>query len=812
MPDCLIESLHAGMNLRDGPAGMKPGETGVSVGCDFSKLGQVTPMQEGLLTWTLNATVVDAKIAYIGQTQYLFTTHSDGLRVTYADASAYFESYVLDADFTGSFCVLPVNDEYFVLSNRTISRKWKPGWNSAYQWGLNTPSTPTAAGGASSTKVISDFESLGSWVQAGGGAAGALAADLTVYTEGTQSMKLTCSANTVCTGTLASAMDLSTISADEGIGANALIGIDYYAYDLRYVRRITFKLSCAADAGFDKDYFVYTVDLPELQHTATIQNQYATAIDNAVLPVTAGSPYQNTEFTSGGMPAPAYVKTISPDGREMVYLKIPRDRMPGSGETYEITYDYVPINVPEQVTNVKSESTSWTQLKVPANLWQRVGNTSGRGWSTITALKIEIEAQTDTANVSFDNWRIIRGQAVGTYYFAVAYENEFGNYGPYSDFSTAIETTGDSIVLSGLTPDSDPQTTKRRVVVIGGSLTDFMVFNIDDNTSLTYTYDLDDSELVEVETRFYNRPPPACTDMIESHGRIFLVGVKDYANRMCYCEELNFEAFPYANYHSVDEGEELVQIAKMGDYLTVRGKNREYYYLLTASDPASWSRRPGSRHGAVTQKLLLELSGSRHVYSSGGGLYLSSLGGEDGFFLEKINPIIASFTAVKGAMAGNKAYLTFTDSDGVSRVLRIDFTHGYPLAHYVENSAPAAIFADQVLKKVYYTSGASVYEFDAGASPLATQINFYVHCNSRKLKDFSLLYYELASGPLTLTLEADRTAVSGSISLATAEGDSYPQSMPEGLQARYLKMTLVGTTQDFTIYLPWQMEVADIAA
>lgn len=812
---CLIETLHGGLNLRDAPIAFKDGELSDDLGCEFGVLGQVTPMREGLLTWTLVATIVDAKIAYVAQTAYLFTTHSDGLRVTSVE-SGYVATTVIDASFTGTFCVLPINDEYFVLSNGTESIKWKPTWSAAYQWGLNTPPAPTSAKSSASSKTIDDFEDLTYWVQAGGGGSGALAADLTVYTEGTQSMKLTCSENTICTGTFDTTLDLTEVSAGVGIGNNAYIGIDYYAYDLRYVKRITLKMSCAADAGFDKDYFVYAIPLDQAENQAILKNTYGQAslqlhsffdayYDS--LPVYSSADIQRGPNVSTS--PQSYQTVTTSDGRTIRLVTI--QRVTSTPDEPGTVIDYYTVKAPEEATQAKTETGSWTQLKIPVELWQRVGATSGRGWDTITALRIELEAQTSTANVSFDNWRLVRGQTVGTYYFAVAYENELGNYGPYSDFSEAIETAGEAITISGLTPDTDSQTTARRLLVMGGSLTDFFVVTIDDNTSTTYEYDLDDTSLTEIETRFNNRPPPACLDMVESHGRIFLVGVENYPHHMAYSDELFFEAFPYVNYQKIAGGEDLYQIAKLGDYVAVRGKHREHLFLLTSGDPSTWSHRPGAREGAVTQRLLLELEGSQQVYASKKGLYTSSLGGGDGFFLEKVNNAIDDMDDVIGAMAGKKAYLYF-QKDGTNKVMRIDFTHGYPLAHFVEDMAPSAIFADKILGKVYYTSGANIYEFDAGSDPLPTKLVIPLYCKTKQVKDWVRLVYQLDDGPLTLTMEKDGTAVSSSISLADAVGEADQQSLPLGTSARLLELTLQSTTQDFTLTLPWEIVETPIAS
>ena len=111
MAQFLIDDLSQGMNLRDPAAVVSPGETGLSMGCDFSVPGQIRPMHDGLLTDTMDAAIIDAHIVYLNEVKYLFTTHSDGLRVN---------NVLIDATFTGLFKVLDVNDEYVVLANATL--------------------------------------------------------------------------------------------------------------------------------------------------------------------------------------------------------------------------------------------------------------------------------------------------------------------------------------------------------------------------------------------------------------------------------------------------------------------------------------------------------------------------------------------------------------------------------------------------------------------------------------------------------------------------------------------------------------------
>ena len=248
MAQFLIEDLHQGMNLRDPAAVVSPGETGLSMGCDFSVPGEIRPMHDGLLTDTMDEDIQDAHIVYIDTVKYLFTTHADGLRVN---------NVLIDATFTGHFKVLDVNDEYVVLANATLNKKWKPGWATTYDWGLNTPPLPTLTIGPHSTKTIDDFEDLTDW----GVTACAKAADTTDFKDGTQSMKLTVAAGATGIAKRAIALDLSNFTIPGDTGETVFMALSYYSADLAAVNAIRIKLSCAADGGFNKDYFQMAVTL-----------------------------------------------------------------------------------------------------------------------------------------------------------------------------------------------------------------------------------------------------------------------------------------------------------------------------------------------------------------------------------------------------------------------------------------------------------------------------------------------------------------------------------------------------------------------
>lgn len=809
----IIDDIHNGMNLRDDPLYAEKGDTGIAVGCDFSVKGQVRPMREGLQVLEYTTDIVCAQSVYIGSTKYYFTTHITGLYVRSTSPTA----TLIDSNFFGNFKALVINNEYVVFMNSSYCRKWKPGWTTTYQWGLNTPPAPTVAAGTTASKTIDEFGSLGSWTTTGGGSGAALAADTTDFLSGTQSMKLTCDAGYTLKAGVAKATNLSYVTTAGDATDKSYITLAYYTANLTNVQSIRIMLSCESGAGFTKDFYEYRIVLGGYVYATLAMGKGEST------PIVDSDTTSYKLNRSGGVvreeydPVKKVIRTYTQgtDTTAPVYWDSELGYTFGpsvTGIDYggEVVSDK-PITIKQyQVSaderRIYTASGSWTYLKIPKADFIRQGATTGRDWATITAVRIELEAIGGQAIVSFDDWYLKgTGNLWGYYRVAVAYQNDLGNYGPYSEFSDEVQLTAQALSISGLTADTDGQTTARRIAVLGGSIAQPMVCVLENNTATTLTLNEPESSLQEIEAYFNNKPPQPGADMVQAFGRVFIVAPSGYDNRISYSEAGYYEAFPLKNYKLAQEGEQLKQVAVLNDNVVARGHDREYALQFLGSGHTTWRLVHGAREGAATSRMFLDL-GKAHVYAAPKMFYMSGPGAE-GEYLPKIGNIVSSFAGAIGASAGEKAYVYFQDTDGNHRVMRIDYRLGKPLAHYVADFQPTSIFADTIESEVYYSYGASIYKFDAGTGPLPTSLTIlHQYGGNRKQKTFGpLMSYELDNGPLSMTFRIDRVAVTGTYSLPTAITPAEPVSLPQML-GRGIEITLSSTSEDYTLHLPIEIE------
>ena len=801
----VIDNLHNGMNFRDSDLYAEVGDTGVTVGCDFSTPGIVKPLRSGLAVLNYDTNIVCAQSCYIGNTKYTFTTHSDGLYVR----ESYGQPQKIDDNFAGIFKALVINNSYVVLMNAARCRKWKPGWQKTYMWGLNTPPKPVVTAAQLESKTIDEFESIASWSRTGGGSGGGIALDTVRYLSGSGSMRVTCDSGQTIKVARTANLNLTKINSPGDITDKSSIWLSYYTDDLSKVQSIRLLFSCSPGGGFDKDFYEYRIVLGGYVYaTLAIGRGEATPIVGADVPS-----YKLNQ--QGGLvreeydPAKQVIKTYTQfvdtmdqgeDGQTVSNLfgQVITEK-PVTIAQYQVGFD---------VRRVYTASGAWTNLKIPLKDFIRNGKTPGLGWSTITGIRIEVEAINGQAIVNFDDLYLKgSGHLWGYYRVAVAYQNELGNYGKYSEFSNEVLLEGQGLSITSLPIDSDDQTVARRLVILGGSLAQPMVYVVNNNTDSSFVFDEPESSLQEVETYFNNRPPQAGADMVVAFGRVFIVAPGKYGNRLAYSEAMHYEGFPLKNYKSVSEGEQLKQVAVLDDNIVVRGYDREYILQFLSPDHVHWRFVAGSREGAVTNRVLLDL-GKAHVYAAPKKFYMSGAGVE-GEYLPKITPAVQSFATAIGALAGDKAYVYFKDRDNFDRVMRIDYSSGKPVAHYVGSFKPTSIFADPVESAVYYSLGTRIYKFEASDIYLPVSLMTLLQFGkTTRLKAFGpLMEYGLTGVDLNVRFNIDKSFLSGLYTMPARSDPSDPVSVPHMI-GRGIGLQITSAGGYFELSLPIEIDAA----
>ena len=789
MGKIVLTSLHSGMDLKDTGLDVPEGFTGQSVGLDFGDPGIITPMSVDALVQQFATgvpNIIDAHVAYVLGVKYSFTTHSDGLRVTVGNTVS-----LIDSAFTGYFKCLAINDQFFVFSNGTLQKKWFPGgsvlnpvtgvyqtypaWTTTDQWGVNTPPAPSLSLAALTTQVIDGFDSLTGWTCTGGTATN----DTVNYNSSPGSINLAAAAGGIVKLTKLKSLNLSCFVTPGDLGTG-FISVWFLATDLTAVTSLHLLFDCSPSANFTTDW--YQADIT-INNVATQTLTYAAG---GTVPLPSG--FSSIQATASGQTPPAAYDAST---QQLDVFGIPKSSTKKQDVVKYQTFGLsdAPIEFSQVIVTKKNKrqttttSGIWMEFQFQMSEFTRSGVNENYDWSTISAIQIKYDAGPKAGSVNVDSLMLSGGgYPFGNYWFAVSYEDIFGNYGPYSEFAGPVDSTGQQIVISGLTPDTDTNTVARRLAVIGGSMTDPMVFFIGDNTSTSYTYNLEDTALTTIETNFNEDPPGPCMDMIWAYSRVWMV----YQDGMYYSDLGFYEGFPAANFISLPT-ETLNQIALLqNQYIALRG-NAETLVQVLSSDPTTWAIMPGAREGSASSRFMIDLGGGQHAWITNSVDLTNGVPNymfwqtADSEYLPQIGWAISGATQIFGAQASEFVYMFYTDTSGVPWVLRIDYRQGDPIPHYVSSMTPACIFADPVLKRVYYALGNKIYQFAAAAGPVATSLTIPEQfAKSSKQKSFNAANYDLQNGPLNMQVIRQRQLLSGTYSLPNSALDGDAVSLPAG--------------------------------
>lgn len=144
----------------------------------------------------------------------------------------------------------------------------------------------------------------------------------------------------------------------------------------------------------------------------------------------------------------------------------------------------------------------------------RVGNTSGKDWSTAAAIRIQVKVLAAT-EVNFDAFDVIGGidsSIEGDVEYFITFDTDDSHESNAGPTSGPIHLDKQFATLTDIPVSDDPQVTKRRVYRKGGSLNgSYRVGTINDNTSTTFPAD-GQRELTDEQAQSLNELMPTDHD------------------------------------------------------------------------------------------------------------------------------------------------------------------------------------------------------------------------------------------------------------------------------------------------------------
>ena len=291
---------------------------------------------------------------------------------------------------------------------------------------------------------------------------------------------------------------------------------------------------------------------------------------------------------------------------------------------------------------LRGKSKAWARLEIRRSgkgddslpRFTREGSTAGRDWSTVTALRITVDAR-KAVTVRFDLWDVLGsedGQVSGEdleYYFT--YVNDDGHESNPSPKSDSIEVKNQGIDLSDLTASADPQVTGKHIYRRGGTIGVPLRVTVDPvpNATTTYTDTASDDDLTDlgIRLRTDNDLPPAAQGAIGPYlGYTFAWSSADFPNRFWWSRINRPWAFPGAdldtgNWNNIGGDEDEILSATMRPRMVLFYTKRGIWRLTGSPDDVSGNcETTGSLIGAVGRRAVV-MAGEYDYFVSDDGVY-----------------------------------------------------------------------------------------------------------------------------------------------------------------------------------------------
>jgi hypothetical protein len=417
---------------------------------------------------------------------------------------------------------------------------------------------PTVGLATEISKTAANFNNTETWTASSGLT---LTFDSVIKQEGSHSLKATFTAPGVYTATYTpvSALNLNLYPSGQTGSNDDKFRIWVKVADFKQVRAIRLLIDVSSGANFDTDYYIV-----ELQR-------------------------KRWKRAQGGW----------------VQLEIRRqasamDILVVDPNQTDLLRDIVSQNLTDRSSLEFSDLSTAAQTLIQQNAqsFERIGSTAGRDWSTVTAIRLEIEAQGAT-DCYFDALEVfgsvdgtIEGRDVQYYYTYVTADEIESNPSPVS---TALKFNRRAASLSGLTPSGDTQVTGKYIYRTGGTLG--AVYRVNStplaNATTTYTDRASDEELTTRGIRLrtdHDAPPAAAGCIGPFFGRLIAYNSTVNPNRFWWSKQDYPWAWPGAanttigNWADVGPTTEPIYAATMHNRIILFYKSASIWRLIGDPD------------------------------------------------------------------------------------------------------------------------------------------------------------------------------------------------------------------------------------
>jgi len=339
----------------------------------------------------------------------------------------------------------PVGDSLFVAGGGLMRKVDSAG--AVTNWGIVRPSTGvTAVASAQNTRDIDLMETASGWVATNT----TLADEATIRQEGTNSMRMTTSADTVGEADKAITIDLSTFATAPTASPNAdFIEVFVFVDNPANLEHIQIGFDVGAGT-FAENFFTYNVlvssdiftDAPGVTGTQQVSGQEANFVADEESGILSTEQENNLLTTLGR-------------------------------------------------TTLFASPNTWNLLRIPKRLFHRSG-TSSNTFANVDRVRLVVKTNTrGQAIVYWDRLRLVGGRGLqGRYRYLVTFRNSTTGHRSNANVTSTevIGTSRVSVALTSSPTSSDAQVDQREIWrTLGDGTLFFRITTIDDNSTTTFT-------------------------------------------------------------------------------------------------------------------------------------------------------------------------------------------------------------------------------------------------------------------------------------------------------------------------------------